>query len=114
MNKTWVAIRKFAYVFKRVIPALKAEFHKKDGYVFHTNFGIEDEAFYRKTHDRLGTDYRICNNAVDCHDRPIGSNYRALYIRGEHNYDKFRKLFHEYCEKQRKIRKQEATHGTTT
>lgn len=92
--------RKFLYVTKRVIPTLINEFNKKDGYSFSTNFSKEDEEFYRKIHNKLGTDYRIEDNATDCLGRPVNSCL-ALYVRGDYNYEKFYKAYYKYEDNKR-------------
>jgi hypothetical protein len=43
----------------------------------------------------MGLDYRIDNSATDIYDRPIPSCC-AFYVKGNYNWDKFRKLYREY------------------
>lgn len=103
MKKIKVFVRRAIYIIRSVIPAIIKEFNNKDGYVFRTNFDIEDEAFYIKTLDKLGADYRISNYATDCHDRPV-TFCHALYIRGDYNFNKFMKMFSTYMDGKRKVR----------
>lgn len=100
MKKLIKQLRRFLYVYKRVDAEIKAESNKKDGYRFITNFGKEDEAFYKKTHEKLGSDFRIDNSATDCNGRPLGNDYRALYVRGLYDSSKFQKIYHQYYIKQ--------------
>lgn len=95
MKSIRIFVRRLIYIIKKVIPAIIKEFNSNDGYNFRTNFSNEDEAFYRRTLDKLGADYRISNHATDCLERPI-KGCKALYVRGTYNFDKFMKAFHKY------------------
>lgn len=95
MKKIKFIMRKTIYVIKRVIPAIIAEFNRKDGYIFRTNFSKEDKPAYVKALEKMGVDFRIDNSATGIHGRPVRGCY-ALYVKGSYEFSKFYKLYGKY------------------